>query len=255
MNDEDEQPSRATIDTHEPPGGVTKTFTFRDRAVYVEPADALVLSDLHVGRAEASDVEFPLGERAHLVDRLEVLLETFSPTTVVFAGDVLHSFGYVPLVARRTVDALVDTVADADARLVGTPGNHDPQLEAILDAPLEDVVVLDGDDSSIAVSHGHVPPAADADWYVVGHEHPALEVHGQKHAAYLHADGAYRGGDVLVLPAFTELARGVKINRMRAADFDAAILADASAIRPMVRDDATGESLWFPALDDIRRHL
>lgn len=255
MTERDGSPLQSATDPRAPPSAIQGTFVFRDRAVYVEPAATLVLADLHVGRAEASDVEFPLGERDHLLERLEALLEAFTPERVVFAGDVLHSFGHVPIVARRTLSALVDRVTSADASLVVTPGNHDPQLDAILDAPLADVVTLDGPDGPVAISHGHVQPAADAACYVIGHEHPSLEIQGQKHPAFLHAPAAYRGGDVLVLPAFTELARGVTINRMHAWDFDSAFLSDAHAIRPMVRDETTDDSLWFPDLDALRAHL
>jgi metallophosphoesterase superfamily enzyme len=243
---------------------------FRDRGVYVPMADALLLADVHVGRAEASDVSLPVGERRHLRERLAGLLDAFDPATVVVAGDLLHSFGYVPLVARRTLDALEDAVADADATLAVAAGNHDPQLAHVLDAPIRESIVLDGPTGAVRVSHGHEPPASDAlqeagdtarhggdvALHVVGHEHPAIEIEGQKRPAALYApDAADGGADVLVLPAFTDLARGVTVNNLHAWDFDAPLLAGARAIHPIVRDEGTDDTLWFPPLSQLRSHL
>jgi metallophosphoesterase superfamily enzyme len=224
---------------------------FRDRAVYLPESDVLVLADLHVGRAEASNVDFPVGERAHLRDRLAALLDAFAPDVVVFAGDVLHRFEYVPAVARDTLNELAAVVASAGATLVATPGNHDPQLSGVLDAPTPDTYRVDDD----VVCHGHEPPAVGASLYVVGHDHPTIEIEGQRRATFLYGEGTYRGGDVLMLPAFTELAAGVVVNRMRAADFASPLVGNANAFHPIVYDADADEPLWFPRLGDLRAHL
>lgn len=225
---------------------------FRDRAVYLPDSDALVVADLHVGRADASDVDFPVGERAHLRDRLDALLDAFDPETVVFAGDVLQRFEYVPAVARDTLDELVALVADAGAALVATPGNHDPQLSGVLDAPTPDTYRVDDD---VVVCHGHEPPDEDARLYVIGHDHPTIEIEGKRRATFLYGEGTYRGGDVLLLPSFTELAAGVVVNRMRTADFASPLVGNANALRPVVYDADADEPLWFPRLGDLRAHL
>lgn len=232
-------------------------LVLRDRAAYFAESDVLVLADLHVGRADASDVDFPVGERAHLCDRLDALLEAFVPETVVFAGDVLQRFEYVPAVARETLDALVELIADADATLVATPGNHDPQLAGVLDAPTPPSYCFD----DVLVCHGHDSPAVDAPGadapglYVVGHDHPTIDIEGQRRPAYLYGPGAYRGGDVLMLPNFTELAAGVEVNGMWTSDFSSPLVTDANALRPVVYDADADDALWFPPLGDLRPHL
>jgi metallophosphoesterase superfamily enzyme len=225
---------------------------FRDRAVYLPESDALVLSDLHVGRADASNVDFPVGERAHLRERLAALLDAFAPETVVFAGDVLQRFEYVPAVARDTLDELVAVVADAGADLVATRGNHDPQLPDVLDASTPDTFRVADD---VVVCHGHERPDESAALYVVGHDHPTIEIEGQRRPTFLYGEGTYRGGDVLMLPSFTELAAGVVVNRMRTADFASPLVGNANALRPVVYDADADEPLWFPRLGDLRTHL
>lgn len=226
---------------------------FRDRACYLPAADALVLTDLHVGRAAASNVEFPLGERSDLTERVAALVEAFEPAEVVVGGDLLQTFDRVPRGARETVDRLRGIVDDAGAAFVVTPGNHDSQLSAVYDgsAPAEHRL---GDGETV-VCHGHEPPETDAARYVVGHDHPAVEIEGRKRPCYLVGEGVYRGADVVMLPAFTRLAAGVTVNGMRAADFASPLVTDPDAFRPVVWDADAGEPLEFPPLGELRRFL
>lgn len=54
---------------------VGEGLSFRDRAVHVAAADALVIADLHLGRAATSGTDLPLDERAGVTGRLERLIE------------------------------------------------------------------------------------------------------------------------------------------------------------------------------------
>jgi metallophosphoesterase superfamily enzyme len=243
--------------------------TLRDRAVLL--GDTLVCADLHVGKARASNVEAPLGERDHLLDRLGALVDRYDPAEVVVAGDFLHSFDRVPSDARETVTALEGRVRDAGARLVVTPGNHDSMLDTIWQGPTEAEYVLDGvpavvegagesegggddgTDGQTVVCHGHAAPETAADCYVVGHDHPAITIEGQKWHCYLYAPDAYRGAAVLVLPAFTHLAGGVSINRRRGtADLTSPLITDLDRFQPIVRDEDADETRAFPPLGEFR---
>ncbi|USZ69047.1 metallophosphoesterase [Halorussus salilacus] len=228
---------------------------FRDRAVYLPGDDALVVADLHVGRDAASAVELPLGERADLTDRLADLLARFSPAEVVFAGDLLHAFGRVPEGVEATVERLRSTVADAGAELVAVRGNHDGMLDAVGVSARDSYRVGD-----TVVHHGHERPAAGesspaAGRYVVGHDHPAIEIEGTRRPCLLYGPGAFRGADVLMLPAFNRLAPGTVVNGMRTRDFMSPVVTDADALRPVVWDDEAEESLSFPPLGELRRLL
>lgn len=219
---------------------------FGERAVYLSDPDALVLADLHAGRDAASDVALPLGERDDLRERLGSLLAEFGPGTVVFAGDLLHVHGTLPDGVRDTVDDLVAAVEDAGATLEVVVGNHDTMLEAVgLDAP-EFVELADG----TVVCHGHELPPVDAERYVVGHQHPAVEIEGQRRPCFLYGPDQHEGADVLVLPAFTRLAAGTLVNGLRDGAAVSPLLAAPDAFRPIVVSE--GEALGFPALGDLR---
>ncbi|MFB6180029.1 MAG: metallophosphoesterase [Halorientalis sp.] len=234
--------------------------TVRDRAVLL--GDTLVCADLHVGKARTANVELPLGEREHLVERLRALLDRYDPEEVVFAGDLLHSFDRVPSLAEETVRALARTCRKAGARAVVTPGNHDTMLDVVWDGPTEHEYVLDGvewthsegrTDGPIVVCHGHGDPGTDAALYVVGHDHPTITIEGRKWHCYLYGEGVYRGADVLMVPAFTKLVEGVSINRRYGSvTLDSPLVTDLDQFQPIIWDEAAEKTRQFPPLGEFR---
>jgi metallophosphoesterase superfamily enzyme len=238
--------------------------TLRDRAALL--GETLVLADLHVGKARTSNVQLSLGEHDHLVDRLTALLERFEPATVVFAGDLLHSFDRVPSLAEETVAALAAACRDVGATPVVTPGNHDTMLDVVWSGRTDQEYLVEGVEwtgastgedagggSTAVVTHGHVDPAMDADLYVVGHDHPTITIEGRKWHCYLVGRNVYRGADVLMLPAFTHVVEGVSINRARGTvALDSPLVSDLDRFRPVVWDDDAGETREFPPLGEFR---
>ncbi|AUV83888.1 metallophosphoesterase [Salinigranum rubrum] len=227
---------------------------FADRAVSFG-SKALVVADLHVGRAEASDVEVPLGERADLTERLGEAVDRLAPETVVVAGDVLHEFGRVSHRAAETLALLDEVCREAGAELVLVAGNHDRMLESVWDGEVHDQYRVDAGDREVLVCHGHEEPRAEADCYVVGHDHPTITIEGQKRPCFLAGEGVYDGGDLLMLPAFSRVASGVSVNGMRARDFQSPLVSDANALRPIVWDRGREEALTFPPLGRFRKML
>lgn len=229
---------------------------FRDRALYLPERDALVIADLHVGRDATSPVELSLGERADLTDRLGVLLEDFGPETVVFAGDVLHAFDRVPEGVEETLRGLRGVVEERGAELVVVEGNHDSMLSEVGFSGRESYSLSE----DTVVAHGHEKIEADeieegAECYVVGHDHPTIEIEGTRRPCLLYGPGAYRGTDVLMLPAFNRLAPGVVVNEMSGRDFQSPFVSRVGEFCPVVWDSDQSEMLSFPPLDEFRKML
>jgi uncharacterized protein len=223
---------------------------FSDRAAYLPSADALVLADLHIGRDATSNVAFPLGERRDLTGRFESLLDRFSPTDVLFAGDVLHAFDRLPEEVHDTFADLEALADGAGATLVVVRGNHDTRLDELTDTY---AAYRLGDDT--LVCHGHEEPDESAPRYVIGHDHPAIEIEGKRRPCYLHGPNAYRDSDLLVLPAFTRLASGTVVNDLRGSGFQSPLVAGTDPLRPIVRDEETDETYRFPPLAEFRALL
>ena len=228
-------------------------FAVHDRAVFVPAADTLVLADVHLGKAAASSIDTPIDDGGDVSERLEGVLTTTGPSTVVVAGDLLHSFSRLPRGVERDLERLVATVDAAGAELVVTPGNHDTMLETVFDG--ETALEYELADDETVVCHGHKRPKATADRYVVGHDHPALSIEGRKRPCVLYGPDAYEGAEVLVLPAFTRLAAGATVNDMADRDFQTPLVQDPGEFHPAVRDDSSGETLWFPPLGELWKLL
>jgi hypothetical protein len=219
---------------------------YRGRAAYLPDTATLVVADLHVGRASASDVDAPLGAHDGVVDRIVGHLEAVDAETVVVAGDVLHVHGTVPRGALDVLAGLASAVAAAESDLVLVRGNHDTLLDR-LDLPA-DVSVVDEHrlaDGTV-VCHGHEEPELEAPRYLVGHDHPAIRVEGARHPCFLVGDGVFRSSDVLVLPAFSRLASGTLVNGLGAGM--SPLVPALGAFRPVVVGE---EAFEFPPLAEF----
>ncbi|ELY49480.1 metallophosphoesterase [Natronorubrum sulfidifaciens] len=185
-------------------------------------------------------------------ERLCSLLERTDPDRLVVLGDLMHSIGEPGGAERGELEVLFESFPSAlDVTVV--KGNHDGRIETWLtagQAPMSEhpgsVTVVSGDGialgaNDIGVCHGHTWPAPDVlECAVVclGHEHPCVrlvdELGGRRvERAWLRGrldptpfrdrpeyDGVSwleRGDDsppqVVVMPAFNDLAGGTWVNR------------------------------------------
>lgn len=223
-------------------------LTYRDRALLFD--DVLVLADCHLGKGEAN-LELPIGDTTDVIDRFDALLSTHEPSEAVIAGDLLHSFSTLPMSVRDAVDAIRDAADAHDVDLIVTPGNHDTMLESIWDEETSGEYRV-GD---TLVLHGHEEPTESAECYVVGHDHPTIEIEGRRRPCYLVGEGAYEDSTVVMLPAFNRLLAGTPVNTMDARDFMCPLVTDVDAFRPMVWDEDAEEVLAFPPLGEFRELL
>lgn len=224
-------------------------LALRDRAVRL--GDALVLADLHLGQGATGGIDFPIGNGARTVERIGELLAWADPAQLVIAGDLLHSFSAVPHTVTDALESIREAAADHGAELVALAGNHDAMLASVWEGPIRETHRL-GD---TVVCHGHEAPGVGADRYLIGHEHPVLAVAGRRRPCYLAGEGVYWGADVVVLPAFSRLLRGVEVGGLGAGEFMSPLVGDADAFAPVVWDDDAGEPLPFPRLGRFRERL
>ncbi|MFB6146647.1 MAG: metallophosphoesterase [Halobacteriaceae archaeon] len=223
----------------------TQAPRFADRAVYLSGVDALVVADLHAGRARSARVALPVADADDRAARLGALCRQFDPATVVVAGDVVDAPGGDQSPVERVAGAVADTGAD----LVVTPGNHDGQLSGFGGAA--PAVWRDG---RVAVCHGHeAPDAAGADLVVAGHEHPRLSVEGVTRPAFLAgpSEAAAVDAALLLVPAFTRTVPGTDVTALCRRDPLTPLLSDPADCRPVVAVDDPGDPLVFPPLSKL----
>jgi uncharacterized protein len=170
-----------------------------DGALWWPAERALVVADLHLGKAEriarrGGPLLPPWGE-AETLDRLEAALAATGAARVVLLGDTFDDGA-----AARALDGAVRDRLVAMARgrdWLWVEGNHDPGVgPAALGLPGEGVA--EGALGGIALRH-----IGGAGGGLSGHWHPAVRFAGRRRAAFL------VGAEHLILPAFGRYTGGL----------------------------------------------
>jgi DNA ligase-associated metallophosphoesterase len=158
-----------------------------ERAAWLPEAAALLVADVHLGKAQAFrrlGVPVPSGTTEGNLARLDRLIARTAPRTLVFLGDLLHAR------AARS-EALLAAVERWRRRhhalaMLLVRGNHDSRAG---DPPPEwGIEVVDEPWVCGGLALRHEPATVAGRYVVAGHVHPAFVVG--------------RGADVLRLPCF-----------------------------------------------------
>jgi uncharacterized protein len=231
-------------------------------AAYFPASGACAVADVHVGIEAAIQAEgfaMPLGEERMLLDRFKSIVERFSPKVMVLDGDVLHEFHRVRRNTQRSFDRIMLALLSSVDEVVVILGSHDKMMDVALtdiDGVRNEHYYFSG---GVLFCHGDVIPSRaddpDVKTIVIGHDHPTLDVEMKKEPCYLYGKKAWRGKDVIVLPAFNPLCAGTSINRLDSRDFLSPFIreGDIEGYRPIIVVE--GEALEFPPLGEFRHIL
>jgi uncharacterized protein len=191
------------------------------RAAFDPQLKSLFIADAHFGKDavfRAHGVPVPAGAMADDLARLDALIATHAPESIVFLGDLLH--GRESL-GSATMQALDEWRArHASVRMVMVEGNHD-RSAGLLPPSLGVETVLE------PWRHGpwalcHYPQVIDGAYVLAGHEHPVYVIASRADSVRVPCFRfAARCG---VLPAFGAFTGGFVVNQ---SSDDAAIYAVA----------------------------
>jgi DNA ligase-associated metallophosphoesterase len=180
--------------------GCTTLTLLGERAVFWPAADALLVSDLHLGKGESfrrAGLAIPRGLTRDDLARLTALLAATRAARLLILGDVLHGALHAEAGWREDWAAFRDTHRGVSIEAI--VGNHDRALPSGAQA-LGMVLLPEGQvEHGIALCHepDHAPPTVPS---LCGHLHPATIVPG---LGRLPAYWWRSGRQQLVLPAFT----------------------------------------------------
>jgi len=191
--------------------GGTALVLLAERAVFVPEQQALLVADVHVGKAASFrglGVPVPGGTTGGTLARLGTALATSGAQQLIVLGDFIHS---ARSYARATLDALARwREAHAGLRVTLLRGNHDVRAGdppaalgfAVVDAPLRC--------GPLWLAH---EPAPLPDAYVLaGHVHPCVVV-GVRGFDRLRLPCFHFGARVGLLPAFGEFTGSHAVRR------------------------------------------
>ncbi len=180
-------------------------FSLLDRAAYWESENALVVSDLHLGKAETfqnAGLPVPSGHAEADLARLESLLSETGAERFYLLGDLVHT-------KRGLTDEVVQTFTDwlaalpVEAQLV--TGNHDRRA-GTLPAAWKLEVSAGLERRGVLLTHA---PLEAGPPHLCGHLHPVVKL--RSGLDNLRLPCFVLDADRLVLPAFGSFTGGFEV--------------------------------------------
>jgi DNA ligase-associated metallophosphoesterase len=172
-----------------------------DKAIFLPRHRALLVADVHVGKAVSFrrlGVPVPRGTTTETLQRLSALIAQWQPQRMIVLGDFLHS---AHALAPATFAALAGwRERHADLPLTLVRGNHDQRAG---DPPAAlDIELVDEPWPLGGLALCHHPQAVPGAYALAGHLHPCVGVgRGLDH---LRLPCFWLRRDTAVLPAFGE---------------------------------------------------
>ncbi len=169
------------------------------KAIYWQEAQALLLADLHLGKAvhfRKEGIPAPDAVEDANFDHLISLLLSFQPKRVLLLGDLFHSdYNLV----WEEWEGLLEQFADISFELV--PGNHDVLPSEMYQKSRMKILSVIHDEGPFRFTHEPLEEVATALYNLCGHVHPGVRLHGNGRQS-LRLPCFYFGERQGILPAF-----------------------------------------------------
>lgn len=139
----------------------------------------LVIADLHIGWEMALTQEgVHIPSQTHkLLNKLNQLIKTTKPTTLIFLGDIKHSVATTQLGEWQDIPNFFEAINKKIPEIKVIPGNHDGNLEPLLPKNIQILPSTGTTIGTIGLFHGHTWPAPQllkCKTLVIGHIHPIV---------------------------------------------------------------------------------
>lgn len=192
-------------------------------AIYIEPVDAIVIADLHLGyegiMAEQGTL-IPKVQFKKEMEALKAIIENCNARKIIINGDVKHEFSETSYHEFKEVKDLFIFLKSEFERVILVKGNHDNFIYYITSkygVELHDSLCL----NEFLFVHGHGVNKEIEElkkgFLIIGHEHPAIVLFdeiGAKEKVDCFLFGGIKNKKILVMPAFSYLAEGSEVNTM-----------------------------------------
>jgi putative SbcD/Mre11-related phosphoesterase len=208
-------------------------------ALYWPRRDAVVLSDLHLGLESLladSGVFAPKVQLDEILQDLQQILEEEQPAELIIVGDIKHEFSTASKGEKEEIRTLITQVTEHVETVSVVKGNHDNFVIYALEHQenvemdtfflFDQVLFIHGDEIPDTIRHRQ-----DAyETVVIGHEHPAVAMEddaGVTEKIHCFVTGSWHGNRLVVLPAFSPMARGNPVNRIPQGELASPFLHEA----------------------------
>ncbi|MGB3292290.1 MAG: ligase-associated DNA damage response endonuclease PdeM [Phormidesmis sp.] len=185
-----------------------------DRALYLPAEEALLVSDVHLGKAEtfqSMGIPIPNAVNEENLERLRSLLSQTHPKRLFILGDLFHSArSLVPEVLISWDNFLKGTAVETTLIV----GNHDRKLVSALPPLAMDYQIEAVTLGSFLLSHEPEPPHKAA-LNICGHIHPVVRLRSRTDSLRLPCFFVEHDHRRLTLPSFGEFTGGYEVTLQR----------------------------------------
>ncbi|KXB06797.1 hypothetical protein AKJ52_01570 [candidate division MSBL1 archaeon SCGC-AAA382C18] len=203
----------------------------------LERETIVAATDLHLGiTSELSDKGIEIPSRVPEVrDRLLDIIENEDVDRLFFLGDVKHN---IPVTSMQEWESLPKffKILSNKVKVDIVPGNHDGDIEGMIsrEVKLHDANGKTVGEGRVGLLHGHAWPSPElmnTETIIMGHNHPTIEFRDEVNARVtepawvktrlkpenlpqeLRKEVDERDIEVIIVPAFSKLVGGGRINR------------------------------------------
>ncbi|MEL6856021.1 MAG: ligase-associated DNA damage response endonuclease PdeM [Cyanobacteria bacterium J06607_13] len=182
-----------------------------DRALYLPEVDALLVSDVHLGKAEtfqSMGIPIASGINEENLDRLRSLCQQTQPKRLLILGDLFHSKkSLVPDVLIGWDHFLKESAAQVSLIV----GNHDRRLVSALPPMAMDCQIEAVTLGTFLLSH-EPEVAQGSALNICGHIHPVVSLRSRTDSLRLPCFFVERDQRRLTLPSFGEFTGGYEVD-------------------------------------------
>jgi putative SbcD/Mre11-related phosphoesterase len=202
--------------------------------LYQRDLDMLVISDLHLGLEGSMTSEGSYVPKFQLDDILEEIEEArkeTGATGILVNGDLKNEFHRSYYSEKQEIKKFLRRLQKNFEDVIVIEGNHDNFIEKTVEdqgLELRDSYLEEG----ILFLHGHESIETEKDFHtiVIGHEHPALSLEDEigvveKVDCALYGN-TKDGKNIVVLPAFSTISNGTRINEVPQGELLSPILRE-----------------------------
>lgn len=231
--------------------------------LYHSELDILVISDLHLGLEKSMTFKgsyVPKFQLEDLKKDLKAAKQETEASKILLNGDLKHEFKYTRFSEKEEIEDFLEFLEINFDEIIVVKGNHDTFLEEVIkgDQVKYTETYLE---SQVLFVHGHTAMSKleveEYETIVIGHEHPALALEDEigiteKVDCFLYGE-TKSGKNLIVMPAFSKISGGSKVNNMPQSELLSPILrneVDVNSLKAVAVSREAG-LFEFPELEKI----
>lgn len=169
-----------------------------EKAMFIPEVNTLVVSDLHIGKTayfRKKGIALPFSEKDKTIKNLKLLIEKLIPETLIFLGDLFHSFD------ESIIPQLEDCLSYfPEIQTILVKGNHDVFPVRVYQN-LKLTITETWNYKNLMFTHEPMEVIEEGKYNIAGHIHPAVRVTGKGRQS-MRLPCFYFGKSLALMPAF-----------------------------------------------------